>query len=146
MGIQFGSPSVSRYVTSTAFHIGVVVGLIAAIATGLALDKLGSFMFGRGYAKPFFVFGRRVHHVWISVLLPFCYVVFIYFMTTGNIHPIWDLFWYRLALILPVVGVCLAVDFIGDSRKASSTGIIRHEWVYVLIPAYIFAFVVNVFV
>ncbi len=120
--------------------------MIAAIAAALALDKLGSFMFRRGYAKPFFVFGRRVHHMWISVLLPFCYTIFVYFMITGNIHPIWDLFWYRLALILPVVGFCLAVDFISDSRKASSTGIFRHEWIYALIPAYIFAFVVNVFV
>ncbi|MGP8057115.1 MAG: hypothetical protein ACLP9K_05905 [Nitrososphaerales archaeon] len=146
MGIQFGNPSISRYVTSTAFHIGAVIGLIAVVATALTIDKLGSFMFRRGYANPFFVLGRRVHHVWVSVLLPFCYIVFIYFMITGYIHPIWDLFWYRLALILPVVGFCLAVDFICDSRKIGSTGVLRHEWVYVLIPAYIFTFVVNVLV
>lgn len=120
--------------------------MLAAIATALVVDKLGSFMFRRGYAKPFFVLGRRVHHAWISVLLPFCYVAFSYFIITGNIHPIWNLFWYRLALILPVVGLCLTVDFICDGRKASSTGIFRHEWVYALIPAYIFTFVVNVFV
>ena len=132
--------------TSTAFHIGAVIGLIAVVATALTIDKLGSFMFRRGYANPFFVLGRRVHHVWVSVLLPFCYIVFIYFMITGYIHPIWDLFWYRLALILPVVGFCLAVDFICDSRKIGSTGVLRHEWVYVLIPAYIFTFVVNVLV
>ena len=132
--------------TSTAFHIGAVIGLIAVVATALTIDKLGSFMFRRGYANPFFVLGRRVHHVWVSVLLPFCYIVFIYFMITGYIHPIWDLFWYRLALVLPVVGFCLAVDFICDSRKIGSTGVLRHEWVYVLIPAYIFTFVVNVLV
>ena len=118
--------------------------MLAAIATALVLDKLGSFMFRRGYVKPFFVLGRRVHHAWISVLLPFCYLAFGYFIITGNIHPIWNLFWYRLALILPVVGLCLAVDFIGDGRKASSTGIFRYEWVYALIPVYIFTFVVNV--
>jgi hypothetical protein len=146
MGIQFGDPSVSRYVTSTTFHIGIAMGLVVAITTALAIDKLGSSMFRRGYAKPFFVLGRRVHHLWISILLPFCYLAFSYFIITGYVHPIWNLFWYRLALILPVVGLCFAVDFIGDSRKASSTGIFRHEWIYALIPAYIFAFVVNVFV
>lgn len=146
MGIQFGNPSISRYVTSTAFHIGAVIGLIAVVATALTIDKLGSFMFRRGYANPFFVLGRRVHHASISALLPICYLVFIYFMTTGYIHPIWDMFWYRLALLLPVVGFCLAADFICDSRKIGSTGVFRHEWVYALIPAYIFTFVVNVFV
>lgn len=146
MGIQFRGPSVPWYVTSVTFRIGLVVGLFAALAAALVLDKLGSFMFRRGYAKPFFVFGRRVHHVWVSILLPVCYLAFCCFIITGNIHPIWDLFWYRLALILPVVCLCLAVDFICDSRKASSTGIFRHEWVYALIPVYIFAFIVNVFV
>ena len=146
MAIQFTGPSVPPYVTSAAFRVGLVVGLLAAIATAMLLDKLGSFMFVRGYAKPFFVIGKRVHHLWISVLLPFCYLAFSYFIITGYVHPIWSLFWCRLVLILPIVGFCLAVDFIGDSRRSSSTGILRHEWVYALIPAYIFTFVVNVFV
>ena len=146
MGIQFGDPSVPRYVTSATFHFGLLMGMLAALCASLALDKLGNFMFRRGYAKPFFVFGRRMHHVWIYALVPFCYLVVSYFMITGNVQLIWNLIWYRLALILPVVGFCVAVDFIGDSWKASSTGILRHEWVYALIPAYIFMFVVNVFV
>lgn len=146
MGIQFGSPSVSRYVTSATFHIDLLIGLFVAVGTAFVVDKLGSFMFRKGYAKPFFVLGRRVHHVWISILLPFFYLTFCYFIFTGNIHPIWDMFWYRLAFILPLVGFCLAVDFIGDSWKGSSTGILRQEWVYALIPVYIFTFVFNVFV
>jgi hypothetical protein len=120
--------------------------MLVAIGTAFALDKLGNFMFKRGYAKPFFVLGRRVHHVWVYALVPFCYLVVSYFMITGNIQLIWNQIWYRLALILPVVVLCVAVDFIGDSWKASSTGFLRHEWVYALIPAYIFTFVVNVFV
>lgn len=116
------------------------------IVAALALDKFGNLMFRRGYAKPFFVLGRRVHHVWIYALVPFCYLVVSYFMINGSVQLIGNLMWYRLALILPVVGFCLAVDFIGDSWKASSTGLLRHEWVYALIPAYIFGFVVNVFV
>jgi hypothetical protein len=122
------------------------MGMLAAIGAAFALDKLGNFMYRKGYAKPFFVLGRRVHHVWIYALVPFCYLVVSYFMITGNIQLIWNLIWYRLAFILPVVGLCVAVDFIGDSWKASSTGLLRHEWVYALIPAYIFTFVVNVFV
>jgi hypothetical protein len=146
MGIQFGDPSVSKYVMTTTFHFELVMGMLVAIGTAFALDKLGSLMFRRGYVKPFFVLGRRVHHAWISVLVPFCYLAFSYFMITGRIHPIWNMFWYRFALILPVVGFCFAVDLIGDSWKSSSTGILHHEWVYALIPVYIFTFVVNVFV
>jgi hypothetical protein len=146
MGIQFGDPSVPRYVTSATFHIGLMLGLFATVGTAFLVDKLGNFMFRRGYAKPFYVLGRRMHHVWIYILLPSCYLVFSYFLITGNIHPIWNMLWYRLALLLPVAGCCLAVDFIGDSRKASSTGLLRHEWIYTLIPAYILAFVVNVFI
>ena len=146
MGIQFNDPSVPKYVSSAAFHYGLILGMLAAVGTTFAIDKLGNFMFRRGHAKPFFVFGKRLHHVWMYLLVPCCYLVFSYFIITGYVHPIWDLFWYRLALIAPVVGFCLAVDFIGDSLKASSTGILRHEWVYALIPAYIFMFVVNVFV
>lgn len=146
MGIQFGDPSVPRYVTSATFHFGLMMGMLVAITTALALDKLGNFMFRRGYAKPFFVLGRRVHHMWISTLVPFCYLAVSYFIISGNIQLIRNLLWYRLALILPVVGFCLAVDFIGDRWKASPIGVLRHEWVYALIPAYIFTFVVNVFV
>jgi ABC-type dipeptide/oligopeptide/nickel transport system permease component len=146
MGIQFRDPSVPWYASNATFHYGLVLGLFAAIGATFAVDKLGNFMYRRGYAKPFFVFGKRLHHVWIYALVPFCYVVFSYLVITGYIHPIWNFFWYRLALLLPVVGLCLTVDFIGDSWKESSTGIIRHEWVYALIPAYILAFVVNLYI
>ena len=146
MGIQFGDPSVPKYVSSATFHLGLLMGMVVALAAAFALDKLGNFMFRRGYAKPFFVLGRRVHHVWIYALVPFCYLAISYFIIGGSIQLIGNLIWNRVALILPVVVFCLAVDFIGDSWKASSTGILRHEWVYALIPAYIFAFVVNVFV
>ncbi len=146
MGIQFGDPSVPKYVSSATFHAGLMMGMIVAITAAFALDKLGNFMFRRGYAKPFFVLGRRVHHVWIYALVPFCYLAVSYLMISGSIQLIPNLMWYRMALILPLVGFCLAVDFIGDSWKERSTGMLRHEWVYALIPAYIFAFVVNVFV
>jgi len=78
--------------------------------------------------------------------VPSCYLIVSYFMVSGAVQLIDTQVWYRLGLILPVVAICLAVDFIGDARKAASTGLLRHEWVYALIPAYIFAFVVNVFI
>lgn len=146
MGIQFGDPPLPRYVSTGTFHLALVLGMLVAVSAAFALDKVGNFMFRRGYAKPFFVFGRRMHHVWIYALVPFCYLVFSFFMINGSIRVIWNEIWYRLALVAPVVGLCLAVDFIGDARTACSTGLLRHEWVYVLIPAYIFTFVVNVFV
>ena len=146
MGIQFGDPAVPRYVSSGTFHIALVIGMVIALFAAFTLDKLGNFMFEKGYAKPFFVFGKRMHHVWIYALIPACYLIVSYFLVDGSMQVIWNQIWYRLALIAPIVGFCVAVDFIGDARKTSSTGLLRHEWIYVLIPAYIFGFVVNVFV
>ncbi len=146
MGIQFGDPPVPKYVSSTAFHFGLLVGMVVVVATTFAVDKLGNFMFRRGYAKPFYVLGRRLHHVWVYLFVPACYLAFCSLIVLGRIQLIHGMTWYRVGLVFPVLGVCLAIDFLGDKRKSSSTGLWRHEWVYALIPAYIFAFVVNVFV
>ena len=145
MGIQPGSPSVIQLTTSAAFDVGIVLGFFVAIVAAFAFDKLGNFMFRRGYAKPFYVFGRRMHHIWVYVLVPLGYLVLAYLVISGEAQLIRHLLWDRVALVMPVVGFCVAVDFIGDSwKKGGSTGILRHEWVYALIPAYIFTFVVSV--
>ena len=146
MGIQLGDPPVPKYVGTAQFDIGLVLGLIAVIAAVFAVDKLGNFMFRRGYAKPFFVLGKRLHHVWVYVLVPSCYLTICYFMFRGDVQVILGQFWYRIGFFVPLVAACLAIDFLGDKGKTSSTGLIRHEWVYALIPVYVFTFLVNVFV
>jgi hypothetical protein len=147
MGISFGKPpSMPQYFTSEAFHIDLFVGFLVTILTAFASDRLGTYMYRKGYAKPFFVLGHRLHHSRIAALIPICYLIFAYFMITGNIQLIRDLLWYRIALIPLFIGLCFAVDFFGDKEKVISTGVLRHEWIYVVIPVYIFAFVVNVFV
>ena len=146
MGIQFGDPSVPKYVSSATFHLGLIAGLIVVVSTVFVLDKLGNYMYGRGYAKPFFVFGKRLHHVWIYAMVPLGYLAVTYFVVDGSVQLIKSEMWYRLGLVMPVLAVCLAIDFIGDSRKVSSTGLFRHEWVYALIPVYIFSYVVTVFI
>jgi len=87
-----------------------------------------------------------MHHVWIYALVPLIYLAVSYLIISGSMQLIKSEMWYRLALILPVVCICLTVDFLGDARKASSTGLLRHEWIYALIPVYVLTFVVNVFI
>ena len=146
MGIQFGDPPVPKYVGTAQFDIGIVLGLITVIAAVFAVDKLGNFMFRRGYAKPFFILGRRLHHVWVYALVPSCYLAICSLMFRGYVQVILGQFWYRIGFFVPLVAACLAIDFLGDKGKSSSIGLVRHEWVYALIPVYVFAFVINVFV
>ena len=121
------------------------MGLLVAVVAVFVVDKLGNFMFKRGYAKPFFVFGKRMHHMWIYVLVPLGYLAISFLVMSGDVQLIRHLLWYRMALFIPIVALCLAVDFVGDAlKRGASTGILRHEWVYALIPAYVFTFVVSV--
>jgi hypothetical protein len=145
MGIKFGDPPVPKYVSSVAFHYGLAVGMVAVVAGVFLVDKLANFMYSRGYAKPFYIHGKRLHHVWLYAVVPAAYLAICSFMFQGSVQLVPGLQWYQLGMLLPLVGLCLAVDFLGDKRKACSTGLFRHEWVYALIPAYLLAFVVNVF-
>ncbi len=146
MGISFGEPpSVPQYFTSTAFHIDLVLGFLVAVASAVVSNKFGDFMFSRGYVKPFYVLRRRIHHSWIATLIPVCYLALSYFVVGGSVQLVRSLLWYRLALILPVIVFCMTVDFLGDRRRPRSSGILRYEWIYAMIPIYIFAFVFNVY-
>ncbi len=146
MGFEFGDPSIPRYVSGTAFHIELTIGAVVALAATVAIDKVANFMFRRGYAKPFYVLGKRVHHVWIYGLVPACYLALSYLMLVGDVQLIRSLIWFRLSVLVALIGLCMSVDFVGDTWRKRSGGLIRHEWVYALIPAYIFTFLFVVFI
>jgi hypothetical protein len=147
MGIQFGDASTPAYVATKIFHVGVVVGFLAVIAGCIVVDKIANSMYDKGYAKPFFFRGHRIHHFWIYVIAPVCYLVIAALALTGHVQLMLNMIWYRLALLLPVIAGCVAVDFLGDGlRTGSKKVIIGHEWIYVLIPLYIVSCVFNVYV
>ena len=105
-------------------------------------------MVGRkGYARPFFFAGHRIHHFWIYLIIPLCYAVMAFLVLTGHVQLVQNIVWYRLAFLVPIVAVCVTIDFLGDGlRTGLKKAVAGHGWIYVLIPLYLVSYVVNVYV
>lgn len=147
MGIRFGDASTPAYVTTAIFHVGVVVGFLVVIAACIVIDRIANMMYWKGYARPFFFRGHRIHHSWIYLIIPFCYVIIAVLVLTGHVQLIGNMVWYRVGLLVPIVAVCITIDFLGDGlRTGLKKAIVGHEWIYVLIPLYVLLYVVNVYV
>lgn len=147
MGIRFGDASTPAYVTTNIFHVGVVAGFLVVIAACIMIDKIANMMYRKGYARPFFYGGHRIHHFWIYLIIPVCYVIMAVLLLTGHVQLIGNMVWYRVGLLVPIVAVCVAIDFLGDGLRTGLKKTIEgHEWIYVLIPLYIVLYVVNVYV
>jgi hypothetical protein len=129
-----------------AFYIGIVVGFVLVLLITTFVDKLGTFLFHRGYAKPFYVKGHRIHHVWIYAIIPSAYLIFTLLLLFGYVLPIWDDMYLRLASIIPIAAACMCIDFIGDKKwpKIRKNVILHHEWVYTFILVYVILFAVEV--
>jgi hypothetical protein len=105
------------------------------------IDKFGTYMYNRGIAKPFYVYGRRVHHKIIYIASP-TYALGLYLARTHQITVILPQLWMRLSVLGLIVVCCLAVDLAADSIRKSR--LFNHEWLYLSIPLYVFAFVIHV--
>lgn len=146
MGISFSDPSPPHFHDPLAFHIGMIIGLGVVIITTFFADKLGNYLFHKGYAKPFYIKGHRIHHVWIYLLVPGFYIFFSILILLGYVEMIWNDMYLRVVSVFLVAGICLAIDFIGDKfwPKIRRDVFLHHEWVYTAIGLYVVTFVVNV--
>jgi hypothetical protein len=148
MGISFGDPSPPDFKDPLAFHIGMLIGFGVVLVAVIFADKLGTYLFHKGYAKPFYIKGHRIHHVWICLLVPGFYLFFSALILLGYVQMIWNDMYFRVASVLIVAGVCMAVDFVGDKMwpMIRQNVILHHEWVYTIIGFYVVTFVVNVII
>lgn len=148
MSLKFGSPSPPRIPHPELFIAGVVISLSAILFTTVLVDKLGTAMFKRGFAKPFYIKGRRIHHKCIYLIVPVGYFLFLGLLLLGYIQILWGAFYYNLAYTLVILGVTMAIDFLGDRfwPKIRKNVILHHEWIYTLVPAYILAYMVVVII
>ena len=146
MTLDFQPPWPPVFHDPLAFYLGMLIGFMVVILTNIFTDKLGSYLFSRGYAKPFYLKGHRIHHVWINFMIPMFYLVFCILLLLGYILPIWSDMYVRLVSIFLVTGVCMGVDFIGDKLwpRIRKNVILHHEWIYALILIYVLQFVVEV--
>jgi hypothetical protein len=124
----------------------MIAGLGLVVLATIVADKLGTYLFHKGYARPFYVNGCRIHHIWIYAITPTAYLVISALVLLGYVLPIWTDMYLRLASVFVVVGICMCVDFVCDNRlRTISKDILHHhEWVYALICVYIVQFVIEI--
>lgn len=148
MGLQFGNPIPPNIPDFPLFVYGVLIGMGFILFMTFIIDRLGTAMFKRGFAKPFYVKGHRVHHKCIYLIVPAGYSIIIGLFMLGYVHILWHLFWYKVEYTAGLVAATLAIDFLGDKYwpKIRKNVILHHEWLYTLVPAYILTYIVVVVV
>ncbi|MGI0078546.1 MAG: hypothetical protein ACRECH_02880 [Nitrososphaerales archaeon] len=130
----------------------IIAGLLIlpALILGITVivDLLGTAMFHRGFAKPFYLRGRRIHHSCIYLIIPGSYVILAGLFVLGYVQLIHNLFWVRLGYVGLLAAACISFDFICDRYWPAirKNAILHHEWIYSIIPIYIFTNVINVII
>ncbi|MHB2036409.1 MAG: hypothetical protein ACYCPW_06660 [Nitrososphaerales archaeon] len=146
MSIKFGVPSPIRIHHPTLFFAGIIISLSAILFSTVIVDKIGTAMFTRGFAKPFYIKGHRIHHSCIYLIAPTGYAAFLGLYLLGYIQILWGSLYDNLAYIIIILAITMSVDFLGDKfwPKIRRNVILHHEWIYTLVPAYILAYMVVV--
>jgi hypothetical protein len=148
MSLGFGVPVPPRIHDPVMFALEVLTGLAILMFSTFVVDRLGTAMFKRGFAKPFYIKGHRIHHSCIYFIVPSLYGLFMGLYVLGYVQPIWDLLWFKIAYMGVLVAATLAVDFIGDKYwpKIRKDVVWHHEWIYTILPAYLLTFVVRIII
>ncbi len=121
---------------------GLAIGFFTTIVIAFVLDKFGNVMFRKGVAKPFYVGAHRLHHRdFLFIVIPIVYAALAFLISTGVVHIVFRLLWTGLGATLAIAAACLAIDLALDYLSTTSFrwGILRHELVYLLIPAFAFS-------
>ncbi|MHB8567774.1 MAG: hypothetical protein ACYC7D_07200 [Nitrososphaerales archaeon] len=146
MSIQFGRAVPPHLSHPATFFFGVMLGLAVIVASTYFADRLGTAMFKRGFAKPFYIKGHRIHHSCIYFMIPATYGILVGLFFLGYVQPVWSSLWVRISDAASLAAIALAIDFLGDRfwPRIRMDVILHHEWIYTLIPAYILTYVVNI--
>ena len=148
MSVSFGVPTPIKIHHPDLFIMGVLVSLSAILLSTIIVDKLGTAMFKRGFAKPIYIKGRRVHHKCIYLIVPGLYGFFLGLYLLGYVQILWNSLYYNLAYTIAILGLTMSIDFLGDRfwPKIRKNVILHHEWIYTLVPAYVLTYVLIVVV
>lgn len=148
MSISVGNPQPPHVADPQLMLGGLIIGSILIFGITILVDALGTAMFRRGFAKPFYIKGRRIHHSCIYLIIPVGYSILAGLFLLGYAQPIHNSFWMRVGYVGLLAGACLAVDFIGDRfwPEIRKNVILHHEWMYSIIPVYIFTNVVHIII
>jgi hypothetical protein len=77
-------------------------------------------------------------------IVPASYLVVAGLLYVHYMRVLWSSFWPSVEITLFLAGVCLMLDFTLDalSTMEKRRALLHHEWVYVLVPAYVFTHLV----
>ena len=131
-------------VTSFGLNLydGIVLGFIATVVIASMLDRFGDAMFRKGVAKPFYILGRRFHHrSLLYVILPCFYALVSVLILAGYVQIVWGLLWTGIGTTLLLAAACTIVDLCLDyaTRTRIRQGILHHELIYIVLPAFAFS-------
>jgi uncharacterized membrane protein YedE/YeeE len=121
--------------------VGIFIGYTLILSVALLLNKFGDLMFKKGFAKPFYIRGYRIHHRDILLfVLPLVYTVIVFLILVGAVVVVWNYFWDGIETISILAVVCLMVDLLFDkySTKIKKVLAIPHEILYLSLPLYAF--------
>ena len=122
-------------------ELRLIAGFVIVVTSILLLDKLGNWLYGKGIAKPFYLWGHRLHHrTFLLSLVPTSYVVVATMINLHYLRVLWNSFWPNAEVALALIGICLAFDLAVDSLSGhvKKSSLFNHEWIYVVVPAYVF--------
>ena len=122
-------------------QLRLLAGFIVVVSSMVGLNKAGDLLYRRGIAKPFYLFGYRLHHRnFVLAVVPAVYAVVAMMLYLHYMRILWYSFWPSLEITLFLVGICLTIDLTLDalSNVEKRRALLHHEWVYVLVPAYAF--------
>lgn len=124
----------------------LVAGFLVVLASTFTLDKVGDFLYHKGIAKPFYLLGHRLHHRTILLsLVPATYVLVASLIYLHYVRVLWSEFWPSVEFTLLLAGICLTFDFTVDALSTvdKRRALLHHEWVYVIVPAYVFTHIIT---
>jgi hypothetical protein len=131
--------------TAQVLELRLVAGFVVVLSLVTIVNKTGDVFYRWGIAKPFYVLGYRLHHRnFLLALIPASYVMVAALIYLHYMRILWYSFWPSVEITLFLAGVCLAVDFTLDalSGKEKRTALLHHEWIYFVVPAYVFTHLV----
>jgi hypothetical protein len=131
--------------TGQELELRLIAGFVVVVAATALLDEVGDYLYRKGIAKPFYILGFRLHHRgFLLALVPAAYVAVGTMVYLHFFRVLWSSFWPSVDVTLFLAGVCLAIDLTFDalSSKEKRRALLHHEWVYLVVPAYVFTHLV----
>jgi hypothetical protein len=123
----------------------LVVGFVVVLSSTITLNKAGDYLYHWGIAKPFYLFGHRVHHRnFLLAIVPASYATLAALVYLHYMRVLWYSFWPSLEITLLLAAVCMTIDLTFDaiSSAGRTRALLHHEWVYFVVPAYVFTHLV----